>query len=87
MNEETENRTLDVDGVEVPLSIPEGHIITGAVLMVTTAGMDEHGAIEGFVCTSSSMPQVQLVGMLRTATIEVENDVMYNECDCGDHDD
>lgn len=87
MNEETQTQTLDIGGVEVPLTLPEGHIVTGAVLLVTTASMDEHGAIEGFICTSSSMPNVQLVGMLRTATIEVEADVSYGGCACEDHDD
>ena len=82
MNEETQSKTIDIDGVQVPLIIPDGHIVTGAVLMVTTAGMDDLGTSEGFLCTSSAMSQVQLVGMLRTATIEVENGVAYGECDC-----
>lgn len=71
MNSNTEN--LTVGGMEVPVEIPEGHMVTGAVLIVTTAGIgDENHAEEGFFCTSSSMPSVQLVGMLRAASIQVE---------------
>lgn len=84
MNEETQPKTIDIDGVQVPVAIPEGHIVTGAVLLLTTAGMNERGTSDGFICTSSQMPHVQLVGMLRTATLEVEEEALgYGmSCDC-----
>lgn len=84
MSEPTLN-TINIEGIEVPMIIPEGQIVTGAVVILTTAGMDEHGTSDGFLCGNSQMPHVQLVGMLRTASLEVEAEALgYSQCDCED---
>lgn len=87
MSEET-IKELNIGGVEVPVVIPDGHMVTGAVLIVTTTGISEDNhAEEGFYVTTSSMPSVQLVGMLRAASIQTEESTLCMFAEVGDEDD
>ncbi|MBF6671576.1 hypothetical protein [Glutamicibacter sp. FBE19] len=81
MSEPTINN-INIYGLEVPMIIPEGHMVTGAVVLLTTAGMDEHGTRDGFLCGNSEMPHVQLVGMLRTASLEAEEEALGYGASC-----
>lgn len=85
MSEPTLN-TLNIHGLDIPMIVPEGHIVTGAVVILTTAGMDERGTSEGFLCGNSQMPHVQVVGMLRTASLEAEEEALGfgAPCNCED---
>jgi len=87
MSDET-TKELNIGGVEVPIFIPDGHIATGAVLIVTTTGIsDENHAEEGFYVTTSTMPSVQLIGMLRTASIQTEDSTLCMFAEASEEDD
>ena len=87
MSDET-TKEHNIVGVEVPIFIPDGHIATGAVLIVTTTGIsDENHAEEGFYVTTSTMPSVQLIGMLRTASIQTEDSTLCMFAEASEEDD
>ena len=88
MSNENQIRAINLDGTEVPVVVPDGHIITGAVLLLSTRGIDEGGETEGgFYITSNRMTDVTKLGMIATADMIVREglrDTLAYECEDDD---
>lgn len=69
--------THDIGGAEVNLRIPDDAVITGAIIIATYQRMDGEEVAAGAIWGHSSIPHVQAVGMMRLATIAIENQGDY----------
>ena len=70
-----ERTSFDIEGQEVNLNIPEGAVITGAVVVATYQRLDEDGqAAAGTLWGMSPVPMVQAVGMVRLAQMAIEGE-------------
>lgn len=67
----------DISGAEVNLSIPEDAVVTGAIVIATYQRMDGDEVGAGVVWGHSSIPLVQAVGMMRLATVAIEQQGEY----------
>lgn len=65
--------THDIGGAEVDLQIPEDAVVTGAIIIACYQRMDEGEPAAGAVWGISPLPHTQAVGMMRVATIAIEN--------------
>lgn len=62
----------NIGGATVNLGIPDDAVVTGALVIATYQRMDGENVGAGTVWGYSSIPHVQAVGMLRLASIAIE---------------
>lgn len=63
-----------VDGVEVPVNVPEGAIVQHAVVTVAFQGITEDGeSFAGSMWGSSKTPWHQVIGMNRVTQLDMES--------------
>lgn len=69
---------VNVAGADVDLTIPDDAVVAGAIIVATYQRMDGDGVAAGTIWGHSSIPHVQAVGMMRLATIAIENQADYS---------